>query len=87
MAASKKTDEVIEENIITEEPEKMVKLRIPLGRNDEEGDVFISVNERTYQIKRGEWVEVPASVAAVYKDSERQRDRNYRYLQKIAKKA
>lgn len=71
----------------TNEPngEKMLNLRIPNSRDDDEGDVFISVNERTYQIKRGETVTVPECVVAAYKDSERQKDRNYRYIKKMAK--
>lgn len=43
---------------------KMVKVKIPRTRKDEE-DVFVSVNLYTCVIKRGEWVEVPDFVAEV----------------------
>lgn len=47
--------------------EKKVKVLIPLTRDDE-GDVFVSVNSRTWLIKRGEEVEVPECVAEVLKN-------------------
>lgn len=45
---------------------KMVKIRIPLTRN-EKNDVYVAVNGRSYLIKRGETVEVPEAVAEVLK--------------------
>lgn len=49
----------------TEAPkEKMVKIRIPRTKADQE-DVFVSVNLRTWAIKRGVEVEVPECVAEV----------------------
>ena len=49
----------------TEAPnEKMYKIKIPRTKKDEE-DVFVSVNMRTWQIKRGVEVEVPACVKEV----------------------
>ena len=54
----------------TETPkEKMVKIRIPRTRTDEE-DVFVSVNMRTWLIKRGVEVEVPECVAEVIRHQE-----------------
>ena len=54
----------------TETPkEKMVKIRIPRTRADEE-DVFVSVNMRTWLIKRGVEVEVPECVAEVIRHQE-----------------
>lgn len=44
--------------------EKKVKIRLPLLRNDK-SDVFVSVNDRTWLIKRGVEVEVPECVAEV----------------------
>lgn len=85
MAKEETTEKVKETKTNEPKGEKMVKLRIPNSRDDDEGDVFISVNERTFQIKRGETVTVPESVAAAYRDSERQKDRNYRYIKKMAK--
>lgn len=51
-----------------EEKEAMVKIKIP--REGNKGDVFVSVNERTWLIKRGAEVEVPACVAEVLKHQE-----------------
>jgi hypothetical protein len=48
---------------------KMVKVRIPRTRKDEE-DVFVSVNLNTYLIKRGVEVEVPDFVAEVLRHQE-----------------
>ena len=48
---------------------KMVKIRIPRTKKDEE-DVFVSVNLRTYLIKRGVEVEVPDFVAEVLRHQE-----------------
>lgn len=48
---------------------KMVKVRIPRTKKDEE-DVFVSVNLRTYLIKRGVEVEVPDFVAEVLRHQE-----------------
>ena len=48
---------------------KMVKVRIPRTRKDEE-DVFVSVNLNTYLIKRGVEVEVPEFVAEVLRHQE-----------------
>lgn len=44
--------------------EKKVKIKLPLTRNEKD-DVYVAVNGRPYQIKRGETVEVPESVAEV----------------------
>lgn len=49
--------------------EKLVKIRIPRER-DNESDVFVSVNERTWLIKRGVEVEVPECVAEVLRHQE-----------------
>ena len=48
---------------------KMVKIRIPRTKKDEE-DVFVSVNNYTCIIKRGVEVEVPDFVAEVLKHQE-----------------
>jgi hypothetical protein len=64
--ASTKT---IETEAVKEPAIKMVKIRIPRTKKDEE-DVFVSVNMRTYAIKRGVEVEVPDFVAEVLKHKE-----------------
>lgn len=48
---------------------RMVKIRIPRTRKDQE-DVFVSVNNDTFLIKRGYEVEVPDFVAEVLKHQE-----------------
>lgn len=49
--------------------EKMVKIRIPRTKADQE-DVFVSVNNYTCVIKRGVEVEVPDYVAEVLQHQE-----------------
>lgn len=69
MATTKKEDikeEIIEEKAI--EPEKKVKVFIPSSR-DEDSDVYVSVNDRTYLVQRDVEVEVPVSVAKVIRQS------------------
>ena len=53
----------------TETKRKMVKIKIPRTRADEE-DVFVSVNMETFLIKRGVEVEVPDYVAEVLRHQE-----------------
>lgn len=60
----------------TENKEKMVKIRIPKDRSSNE-DLFVSVNEKTYLVKRGVEVEVPASVAEVIARVEEMEDNMY----------
>lgn len=52
-----------------EQKEKMVKIRIPRTKADQE-DVFVSVNMRTWIVKRGVEVEVPECVAEVLRHQE-----------------
>ena len=52
-----------------EAKQKMVKVRIPRTKKDEE-DVFVSVNNYTCIIKRGVEVEVPDFVAEVLQHQE-----------------
>ena len=49
---------------IKETKEKLVKVRIPKTK-DNQGDVFVSVNDRTWLIQRGKEVDVPECVAEV----------------------
>ena len=44
--------------------EKLVKVRIPKTKENQD-DVYVSVNDRNWQIKRGVEVEVPECVAEV----------------------
>lgn len=43
---------------------KTVKIKIPLTRNEKD-DVYVAINGRSYQIKRGVEVEVPLAVKEV----------------------
>lgn len=56
------------------ETKKMVKIRIPRTRADQD-DVFVSVNMETFLIKRGVEVEVPDYVAEVLKHQEEMLER------------
>lgn len=60
MAETKKTEAPVE---------KMVKIRIPRSKADQE-DVPVWVNERSWIIKRGVEVEVPECVAEVIRHQE-----------------
>ena len=64
---AKKNEAPVEEvmnEVPAETGPKMVKIRIPRTKKDEE-DVFVSVNLNTYIVKRGVEVEVPDFVAEV----------------------
>jgi hypothetical protein len=49
--------------------EKKVKIKLPLTRTEKD-DVYVCVNGKSYQIKRGETVEVPDFVAEVLQHKE-----------------
>lgn len=84
--ATKKTEETTKE-AVTEETEKrpekkgekLVTIRLPRERKDQ-GDLFVSVNERTWLIKRGVDVEVPECVKEVIDNANRQRDAALDYI-------
>lgn len=48
---------------------KTVKIKLPLTRTEKD-DVYVCVNGKSYQIKRGETVEVPDYVAEVLQHKE-----------------
>ena len=54
---------------MSEAKEKMVRIKIPRTKADQE-DVFVSVNLRTFLIKRGVDVEVPECVFEVLRHQE-----------------
>ena len=58
----------------TTDTKKMVKIRIPRIKADQE-DVFVSVNMETFLIKRGVEVEVPDYVAEVLQHQEEMLER------------
>ena len=59
------------EETVKEQKEKLVKIKLERTRNEKD-DVWVSVNFKSYLIKRGEWVEVPESVAEVLQHKEEQ---------------
>ena len=59
----------IKETEVKTPKRKMVKVKIPRTKPDEE-DVFVSVNMETFLIKRGVEVEVPDYVAEVLQHQE-----------------
>ena len=67
--ATKKNETAQETAEALETAPKMVKVRIPRTKKDQE-DVFVSVNLNTYLIKRGVEVEVPDFVAEVLRHQE-----------------
>lgn len=65
--------------------EKMVKIRIPRTKADQE-DVFVSVNMRTWIVKRGVEVEVPECVAEVLQHQEEMVEKIMDFEEKKASK-
>lgn len=60
--------------------EKMVKVTLPII-NENDMVQYVAVNGRSFQIRRGEEVEVPECVAEVLRLSELQKREAYRYQQ------
>ena len=54
---------------MAEQKQKMVKVKIPRTRKDQE-DVLVYLNMKPYTIKRGVEVEVPEGVAEILKHQE-----------------
>ena len=48
---------------------KKVKIKLPLTRTEKD-DVWVALNGKSYLIKRGETVEVPAGVAEILQHKE-----------------
>lgn len=72
-AVAEKTSDKAEkkEAAVAEEKPKTVVIQLPVieGMGD---SVYVCVNMKSYQIKRGEPVEVPLSVAEVLRNSDKQ---------------
>ena len=92
---TKKENSVVEtgkadenETVKTEEaktPEiKKVKIKLPVLRGQKDQSVFVGVNDETYQIVRGQEVEVPEYVAEVLNNSERALDEADAYIASVA---
>lgn len=67
-----------------EDKVKMVKVKIPRVKKDQE-DVFVSVNMKTFLIKRGVEVEVPDYVAEVLQHQEEMLERIMEFEDKNAR--
>ena len=66
------------------EKEKLVKIRIPRER-DRQGDVYVSINERSWLIKRGVEVEVPECVAELIRNAEEAEEASYAFADSVKK--
>lgn len=71
MAAKKEIAKDIEENVQEEAPQKERTVRISLPYDENAGDEFVSVNDRTWLIQRGVEVEVPYCVYEVLRERDR----------------
>jgi len=66
------------------ETEEMVTVKIPRDRNDP-GDKYVCVGTRSWTIKRGVSVDVPACVAAQLRHEEAMQEERYAFEDKNAK--
>lgn len=66
--------------------EEMVRIRLPRPLKDEENFQIVTINDRSWKIKKGEWVEVPKYVAEVIENSERMREINEAYIESVTDK-
>lgn len=64
------------------EKEKTVKIRLPITKELKD-DVFVSVNARTWQIKRGVEVEIPECAAEVLRHQEEQLEQAMLYHESV----
>ena len=67
--------------------EEMVKIHLFKDNKNYNGDVFVGVNGRTFQIQRGVDVEVPECVAAVLRNSETQNAEAVRLMDDLGRGA
>lgn len=67
--------------------EKMVKIHLFKDKKNYNGDVFVGVNGRTFQIQRGVDVEVPECVAEVLRNSETQNAEAVRLMDDLGRGA
>lgn len=85
MATKKETAPEIPEEMTEQAPEeKLVTIRLPLTRENQQ-DVFVRVNHRTWLIKRGETVKVPECVVEVLENADRALMEGMEFQAKMAK--
>lgn len=65
--------------------EQTARIKIPKTKELQD-DVFVSVNNRTWQIQRGVYVEVPACVAEVLQHSEEMAEEALRFENQVQSK-
>lgn len=65
---------------------KKVKIKLPLTRGEKD-DVWVALNGKSYLIKRGETVEVPAGVAEILQHKEEQLAQAMAYEEEAAANA
>ena len=65
--------------------EQTVRIKIPKTKELQD-DVFVSVNNRTWQIQRGIYVDVPACVAEVLQHSEEMAEEALRFEDQVQSK-
>ena len=68
----------MEEFMTNTKKEQTVRVRLPRTRELKD-DVFVSVNQRTWLIRRGEEVELPLCAAEVLRNSEAMAEEALRY--------
>ena len=68
------------------EKKDTVTIKLPLSKAERD-DVFVGINGKIYQIKRGHSVEVPRSVAEILEQSEKMVANSIEYEFKVAEKA
>lgn len=78
------TKKQAEEAATNDQGEKLVSIRLPLTRENQK-DVFVRVNTRTWLIKRGVTVQVPECVVEVLNNSENALLEAIEYQQKVQK--
>ena len=82
--AEKPVEEVLTNAVIAGEKKVTITLPRVRGQKEDEG-VFVSVNERTWLIKRGVPVEVPECVASVLHNAELMEEEAERFSASVEK--
>lgn len=81
----------IKTDIALEEPknpmQKYVTVNLSRATGKEEDSVFVGLNGKGYNIKRGVPVRVPLPVANILRESERQRDRQAKFEEEQSERA
>lgn len=78
--ATKSAPAAAEPEVIDANVEELIKIRLPRSREEDE-DVYVSVNDRSWLIKRGVTVEVPACVAEVLRHQEDALEKAYEFAE------